>query len=415
MPRSDRRPPLRRPPLRKQIPTLLAGSAGGQALALAMAPALTRLYTPDSFARLGLLVAAASFLAPLATLGLEAAIVLETDDRRSREATGLVLALASAASLAIAVLASPMLAAATACLAAVAILSSRALAAGRPRAASAARLLRSAGTGATQLALACTAIPGGTALTAGLLAGTFAAVAAASILLRGTGRPVLALRTVPHLLHRHRTLLFWSAPQTLLNNAGNTAVPLLLARLAGAPALGAWTLANRVVMLPAVTIGEAMRQSLLATMSAEASDDDACRRLLTRATLGLGLPLALLAALGFVAAPALFALVFGPPWREAGRDAALLFAAEAAGIANIPAVVLLTVRRWQRPFFLFGAATVPLRIAAVALAAATGGAHAALATHAALSAASSLAVGLGVRRQLGSPDPAAADRAPAPA
>ena len=378
-----------------------------------MAPALTRLYTPDSFARLGLLVAAASFLAPLATLGLEAAIVLETDDRRSREATGLVLALATIASLAVAALAPPTLAATTFALAAGAILSARALAAGRPRAVSAARLLRSAGTGATQIALAWTALSGGAALAAGVLAGAFAAVAAASLLLRGTGRPVLALRTLPHLLHRHRTLLFWSAPQTLLNNAGNTAVPFILGRFAGSPALGAWTLANRVVMLPAVTIGDAMRQSLLATMSAEADDDEALRRLLARATLGLAVPAALLAALGFVAAPALFGLLFGAPWREAGRDAALLFAAEAAGIANIPAVVLITVRRWQRPFFLFGAATVPVRIAAVALAAATGGAHAALATAAGLSAASSIAVAIGVRRQLASGDPALP--APAPA
>ncbi len=392
--RSERRPALGRP-----LATLLAGSAGGQAVALALAPALTRLYPPDAFARLGLLVATASLLAPLATLGLEAAIVLERDERSAREMLGLCLVLASLAAVPCLVLGSAPLAVAVFSLAAGSVLTARALAIGRTRAVAAARLVRSAGTGAAQLAFAVLVGGTGGSLVLGLLAGQLGALLVSGLLLGGTSAPLLPCRTLPGLAGRHRRLLLWSSPQTLLNNAGNTAVPLLLSRFAAA-ALGGWTLANRVVMLPAATLGEAMRQSLLPAMGALATDDAALLAVVRRSTVLAAVPLGLAAAAAFAVGPRLFAAVFGPPWREAGRDAALLLSAEAAGIANIPAVVAITVRGWQRGFFLYGALTVPLRVAAVAAFAAASGATAALAAHATLAIASSLLVSLGVRRAL---------------
>ncbi len=395
--------------------TLLAGSAGGQAIALALAPLLTRLYAPAAFGQLGAFLAIATLLAPVAAFGLDAAIVLERDVDRAAEAFGTALALATlvaSATAAIACLAARpatgmLLGASVGCLGLGQILANRALGCGRTRAVAAGRLARSAGIGAAQAALACTSLGGGTALVAGAVAGQLAAVLATASLLRGTPLPRFGLGRAASLARRHRPLLLWSAPQTLLNNAGNAAVPLLLGRLAGIEALGAWTLANRVVMLPASTLGEALRQSLLVSMAA-APDEASLLAELRRTTRRLALPLGAAVALAFATGPVVFAAAFGPSWRSAGADAALLLAAEAVGICNIPAVIAITVRRRQRALFLAQAATLPVRVALVAAAAAAGGAMPALATHAILSACWSAGVSLAMRRHLrASPPPLA--------
>ena len=136
-----------------------------------------------------------------------------------------------------------------------------------------------------------------------------------------------------------------------------------------------------------------MRQSLLASMSAIATDEVALRALVLRSGLAVAVPLGLLGIAGLVAGPALFALVFGARWRAAGLDAGLLLAAQAAGMANIPAVTAIVVRGWQRALFAFGAWTLPIRLGALA-AGAMHGVLAGLTAWCVLSAASSVVVTL---------------------
>jgi hypothetical protein len=279
------------------------------------------------------------------------------------------------------------------------IVVNRALCLDRPGAVAAGRLSRGAGVGVAQIALALSAADG-TSLIEGGVAGQWLACIATAWLLRRTAGPRWGERGERvSLLGRHRALLRWSAPQTLLNNAGNSAVPWILGALAGDAAVGAFALANRVVLLPAITIGEAMRQSLLASMSAVASDDAVLRALVLRSGLVMAAPLGLLAVIGVLAGPAVFAFVFGARWRAAGLDAGLLLAAQAAGMANIPAVTAIVVRGWQRALFAFGAVTLPIRLAALA----TGAMHGVLAgltAWCALSAAASVAVTLATLARL---------------
>lgn len=403
--------------------TLLGGSAGGQALALGLAPLLTRLYDPRAFGILGLFVAVTTIAASVASLGLEQAVVLETDPRESRRAFGLSLLLASAIATAATIaglavcgtglvrdssLPAALLLLPAVLLAATSqILAAHALAIEAPRAVAALRFLRAAGVGGAQLALALVLPRTGLALVAGAILGQALAIAAVLPLLAHRPGPILGdLDAIRRLLARHRTLLAWSTPQTLLNSAGNALIPISIGRLSGAAAVGDVSLASRVTLLPAITLGEAMRQSMLATMS-RLPDASALGALARRATLLLALLLVPSAIAFAFAAPDLFEFVFGSRWRSAGIEAGWLLAAQAAGIVNIPALTVITVRRWQHPHLVFQACTIPLRIAGLVIAGLEAGPQAAIAAYAVLSIAASLALTTVVLVRLAPPAPVA--------
>jgi O-antigen/teichoic acid export membrane protein len=403
--------PLRADRTSRRLATLLVGSGGGQLIALCMAPVLTRLYDPAAFGTFGLFTAVATIAASAATLGLETVMVVERDARQARIAFGVGLVLSCASAVAVGLagvalrdggvlpdLAWPwLLTPSVGALAAGQVLAGRALALERPEAVAAGRLLRGAGVGVGQAALALSGATG-LSLILGGLAGQVAAVAATGWMLRRSPGPALGdAGTRRVLFTRHRRLLAWSAPQNLLNAVGNSAVPVIIAGYGGKEAVGAFTLANRVVQLPAVTIGEALRQSLLASMSAIGADDAALRAMTVRWFAAIVAPLGLLAAIGLVAGPPVFAFAFGAAWRGAGLDAGLLLAAQASGIANIPALTAATVRGWQRGLFVFNATTLPVRLWACANA---GGVAAGLEAWCALSVLSSLAVTAGTLARL---------------
>ncbi len=386
---------------------LLLGSVGSQGIALALAPLLTRLYGPAEFGVFGVFTAVASLVASVASLGLEAAIVVERDPEQARFAYGLSLVLAAVVALAAAaaVLAASLagwtggLPAPVLAMVPVSVLAlgwgqaavGRALALERAFAVAAGRFMRAAGVGAAQATLGAVAASG-TALVAGAVAGQAAAAMIVVLLLRRTPGPRAGIAGFGAVVRRHGTLLGWSAPQTLLNNFGASAVPLVLAGQFSDAVIGNFALASRVVQVPAVTLGEAMRQSLLKSASDVSGDAVALSRLLARSTVALSAVLAAAAAVGWIAAPSLFAVVFGERWRVAGNYAAWLLIGQAAGIANIPAVTAVTVCGLQRPFFLFQLVSVPVRLGALAWGVAEGDAGVALAAYSMASVATSAAV-----------------------
>ena len=386
---------------------LLVGSVGSQGIALALAPLLTRLYGPAEFGVFGVFTAVTSLVASVASLGLEAAIVVERDPEQARFAYGLSLALAVAVTLAAAAVAvvafiagwtgglpAPVLAMAPLSVLALAwgqVMVGRALALERAFAVAAGRFMRAAGVGVAQVALAAVAASG-TALVIGAVVGQVAAAASVAFLLRRTPGPRAGAAGFRAVVRRHGTLLGWSAPQTLLNNLGTSATPMVLASYFPDAVIGNFALASRVVQVPAVTLGEAMRQSLLKSASDVSGDAAALSRLLARSTVALGAVLGAAAVVGWYAAPPLFAVVFGERWRMAGTYAAWLLIGQAAGIANIPAVTAVTVCGLQRPFFLFQLVSLPVRLGALAWGAAAGDAALALASYALASVATSAAV-----------------------
>ena len=64
----------------KQILTLLSGSSIGQIIPLVAAPVLTRIYSPENYGELGLVMAIVSIFSVIATLRYEEAIMLPVED-----------------------------------------------------------------------------------------------------------------------------------------------------------------------------------------------------------------------------------------------------------------------------------------------------------------------------------------------
>lgn len=90
----------------RNVVLVASGTAGAQAISLAFAPVITRIYGPEAFGLLGTFTALVSVAAPAAALAFPIAIVLPKDDR---DALGLVR-LSLVLSLAVALLATILLA-----------------------------------------------------------------------------------------------------------------------------------------------------------------------------------------------------------------------------------------------------------------------------------------------------------------
>ena len=119
---------------------------------------------------------------------------------------------------------------------------------------------------------------------------------------------------------RYRRFPLFSSGASLLHQAGLQLTPLLIAVLYGAPVAGWYSLGQRVVGLPLVTVGNSISQVYAGHASELARNDaPALRRLFLKTSLVLGLagsvPFGLMAVLG----PWLFSAVFGREWVETGR------------------------------------------------------------------------------------------------
>ncbi|MNK96681.1 colanic acid exporter [compost metagenome] len=99
---------------------------------------------------------------------------------------------------------------------------------------------------------------------------------------------------------------------------------LLLTFLYGSQAAGFYSLADRMLVIPsafiAASIGEVYRQEAAASFNR----DGHCRSIFIRTAKRLALLGLVPALVAVIAAPALFPIVFGEAWREAGKIAAIL-------------------------------------------------------------------------------------------
>jgi O-antigen/teichoic acid export membrane protein len=348
---------------------LAAGLAASQMVLLAVMPVWSRLYDPEQFAALGLWTAVSSTVATIVLLRYDTVIVAAASDVDALALRRLCIAL-------VAVIGAPVLVAAMAVpswaldalglaplggwlpLAVVAGAMSALMAGGM------AWLNRERGfvrMSAARLAAALTAALLGTALgwlwqgsTGGLLLAQLAALAAALLLLPWRVAPHSGLRAAA-LRHREAPLFLWPAA---LVDAVTQQLPLLLVSAwFGAQSAGQFSLAWRVLALPALMLataaGSVFYQRFARTLDDPVQDIDSARRMMVRTWLAFMLLGALPAAVIMLAGEPLFALVFGDRWREAGVLAAAmapLLLAMATSSPTSGAIVVLGLQRWAPVF-----------------------------------------------------------------
>lgn len=329
----------------KHVLTLATGTAAAQALTILVAPFLSRLYRPEDYGLSALFGAVSGMIAMLSTAKYDAAILIPREDEAAVSLAALCLSITSAVSLAALCillpsshwlahwLGEPKLAPWLLMIPLAVLFSGVAQTLG-------AWANRRQAYGTIAYSRIVAALLGTGASVAMGVAGMGAAglilsfllsqAAAVGVLAVGVGRNLAA---APHLLapdamwtqaRRFANFPKFSLWVELLNNFSNHLVTLLLPRLFGVAVLGWYSMSQRVVGVPASIVGGAVSEVFRARASRDYAEHGHCRPIFMQTLRYLALlsvvPFSILA----LVAPDIFLLVFGEPWRMAGRIAQVM-------------------------------------------------------------------------------------------
>ncbi len=350
------------PPPRRRVPralrgvlSIVGGSAAGQGLVIASYPLLTRLYDPAEFGLLVVFSAVVGMIGVVSAAALEAAIPLPADDGDAAAVAwagltavgvttlltaslGWVLAAPLAGLLGVPLLADHwwLVCLSVLVLGCYLVASEWMIRARTYGALGRRNLLQGVGQVATQVGLGLADVrPAGLLL--GFGAGRLLGIGGV------TGRGGLLRRRPPGrtairgALRRYRRFPLLAAPSALVNSAGLEVPLLLVSAVYGDARAGLLGLTVRVIGAPATIIGQAVHQVFTGEAGARVRQPDgglgaSVRTAALRLLAVGGLPALVLVAFG----PDLFALAFGPQWREAGEFARLLAVAYLVQFAVTP-------------------------------------------------------------------------------
>lgn len=329
---------------KRAVAAIAGGSAGGQLIALACSPAISRLVPPGEYGPFAVVNAAVMPLASIVALRLEAAVPLprENDEALNIVSTGLrivavlALVLVPAAWL-LREIVGPWLGLGSdtrllvwvpviATLMGLFVLLNQLAIRSRMYAAIAKRNVLQAGTAAlAQLAFGAAGL-GAHGLALGLAIGQFVGVLALALALR----PVFELRGraplhLGQVLARYKRFPLVMMPSALINSLGIQAPLILLAVLYG-PVVSGWIgMTQRVLAIPLALIGVAIAQVFLGEFSAaKRADSDQLRALFLGASRYLLLFGLLISLVVIFAGPWIFSAVLGSSWRNSGTYARYL-------------------------------------------------------------------------------------------
>jgi O-antigen/teichoic acid export membrane protein len=161
-----------------------------------------------------------------------------------------------------------------------------------------------------------------------------------------TGRA--KLRQFQDVAARYRDFPIYRTPQVLLNGLTQNLPVIGLAAMFDPAAAGLFALSHRVLLLPSDILGKAVSQVFLARFAEAVHGRDDLSRLVSRATLGLGLvglgPLLVVVVWG----PPLFGFLFGSEWIAAGQYAQWLSVLVFAHLVMRPSSQSLLIQERQR-------------------------------------------------------------------
>lgn len=359
---------LRVPGALRAIATIVAGSLAGQGVVVLSYPLLTRIYDPAEFGLLTVFTSVVSLVAVASTAALEAAISLPVQDQDAAAvawaslscvalttlvtgAVGLVAAEPLAGLLGVPQLADYWwLVPLTVGVVGTYTVLSYWMIRGRSYGALGARnVLQGITQVGVQVGLGAAGVrPLGLllGLGAGRLAGMGGLVSHRGLLRQPRPRG----GAVRGAFRRYRRFPLLALPSAFTNKAGLETPLLLVSALYGDTRAGLLGLTVRVIAGPLTVVGQAVYQVFTGESSAALREPRGTMgSSLRRATRRLLLVGTAPAVVLVVAGPALFALVFGPQWSEAGQYARLLAVAYLAQFAVVPvsATLFLLERQGQ--------------------------------------------------------------------
>ena len=357
-------------PFVRHVATVFTGTAAAQAVTIAFAPWLTRVYGPEVFGLQGVFLSIVGLLAVVAALGYPMAIVLPTRDADAAVLARLSLAVGAATTTLVTIVLAVggdhlraealreflwllPVAMATSVIAAV-------LGQWLVR-------VRSYGLAARFGVVTAVLVNAGKAglgalqPTALVLIGTHVTATLVGTLLTGwayrrSGRPFVDMaHATPwrELAHRHADFAFYRTPQNLINALSQSLPVLLLAANFGSAAAGQYAITMAVLAMPVLLVGQSVQAVFYPRISEAIQRGEDGRTMIARTT-------GAMAAVGvwpfvvvLVAGPTLFAIAFGPEWRTAGVYAQWLAPWMFLQYLNAPAVAAIPALRLQRGLLVY--------------------------------------------------------------
>jgi len=371
----------------RNVALVATGTAGAQAITMAFAPIITRLYGPEPFGLLGTFQAILTVAMPIAALTYPIAIVLpkSDDDARGIAKLSARLALTMAILLAIIILVAGDFIVNLLSLQAIAgflLLIPLAMFFNALQQIMQQWLIRKNQFKVTaRIAVSQSLILNSSKVGAGF----FYPVGAILIVLATLGNALYAMQlwfgakkwansegqidrlktkkvNLKTLAYKHRDFPYYRAPQVFLDGISQGLPVLMLASFFGPTSAGFYTLGRTVLGLPSTVIGNAVGQVFYPRIAQAANNNENLTRLIIKATL-------LLAAVGFIPffivvifGPILFSFVFGEEWRMAGEYASWLALWLYFMFMNRPANHAIPVLDVQKFYLIFTVITLGIRL-----------------------------------------------------
>lgn len=384
----------------RSVVVLASGTAGGQAIAIVVAPFLSRLYTPSEFGTFGVYLAVVSIIAVAASLRYESALPLPADDSEAVDLMAVSFLITLALSLVITIglfvvggVLSPAVPATLRPL--LWLMPIGILLTGIQQVLTFWAIRRQAFGASGQSSIIQGATQAASQIALGLLSASSLGLAIGYVLARVGGVVRLLptvegahwralrglsprrLRAVAGAYRRFPLFALWSS---LLSNISLQTPILVLAALFNATIVGWFSITVRVLQLPSNVIGLAVGQVFYARVSqSDAADLARTSSALFRSLVALSAgPMWLLAFGGQYA----FALVFGDAWQGAGLYAQLLAPWLLLDFVTSPLSPLAYVRNRQPALVAFQGLLLGSRIGALVAGAALGGADLAMVCYA---------------------------------
>lgn len=359
----------RRDSVAVDVATLVGGAAVAQAVVLVAMPVLSRLYSPTSFGHFGVFLAIASLVATIGTLRFEAAILLPGEESESAGICRLALVAAACSAGVLMLLASTLplsdlstlgvsglagwLVGAISCGLFAAVIATGAAWFNRHRSYA---WISWSKVSQASLFVVLAIVLGLVGFHSGLMAAWLGGTATIGLvvlvaLARQTNRaqPVSMRRAAS----AHRRAPLFLLPTAVLETATAVLPVFVISAWFGSDQAGQFSLAWRVLVLPAALIGAAVGQVFYQRFVVALRVGGDVRSMLRRTWLLLAavgvVPTVLIAATG----AEIFQRVFGPEWREAGYMASALAPLVLAIFISSPtssSFIALGLQRWSLLF-----------------------------------------------------------------
>ena len=172
-------------------------------------------------------------------------------------------------------------------------------------------------------------------------------------------------KTLRQLASQYRDFPIFRAPQVLINALSVHMPTLVLASAFGAVPAGFFALCLQVLAMPSNFIGKAVGSVYYPRITQAIHAGEAVAGLLVRGVAGMSLAGLVPFAALVIAGPWLFHLAFGGQWETAGEYARWLAISEFAGFIGGPCLVAIPALSLQKTFLVFEIVSTSLRIGAV--------------------------------------------------